>query len=142
MGNIRREVLPISRQSWCRIDSIEVNKISRHHPVIPHSKKYLTHCILHLFIIFIKPVCTQPEGICAVFPSRFFPSASFFVTAHTFTATFSPSQKRGRLYFFAEICRRVQNKSRITWVKTDITFIQLYYFGILKLEETSLMPEN
>lgn len=53
-----------------------------------------------------------------------------------------PHQKRGRLYFFAEIYRRVQNKSRITWVKTDITFIQLCYFGILKLEETSFMPEN
>lgn len=40
IGNIHREVFPMSFSSRFRYEPKEVNRISRHHPVNPQSKKF------------------------------------------------------------------------------------------------------
>ena len=40
MGNIQTEVAPFKVRSRLRRESIEVNRISMHHPVSPHFKKF------------------------------------------------------------------------------------------------------
>ena len=63
MGNISREVFPMSRQSLVTTDSTEVNKISKHQPVVPHLKKFLIS-LSFLHILSMGLVCAGGSGIC------------------------------------------------------------------------------
>ena len=56
MGNMIRDVRPISFQSPRARDSAAVNITSRHHPATPHFKKFSAVFFISL-IIFIRPVC-------------------------------------------------------------------------------------
>ena len=50
MGNIHREVWPISRMSLFCKDKRAVNMISRHQPRSPHLKKFLSNVFIMLSV--------------------------------------------------------------------------------------------
>ena len=53
MGNIHREVLPVSRRSRRFRECNAVNRISMHQPHSPHSRKFLPKVLIEFAIDFI-----------------------------------------------------------------------------------------
>ena len=53
MGNIHREVLPVSRRSLRFRECSAVNRISMHQPHNPHSRKFLPKVFKEFTIDFI-----------------------------------------------------------------------------------------
>ncbi len=53
MGNIHREVLPVSRRFLRRKACSAVNRISMHQPHNPHSRKFLPKVLKEFVIGFI-----------------------------------------------------------------------------------------